>query len=665
MDAFDIPSRRRAGSLVSLLAIATGLTLAMAGPVLRHPTVRLFGSEIVGRHHDPFTVIAQFEQPRVPGLFTQPATDYLGAVFAGISGDGVIAYNLVVLASFPLAALFAYLLALRLTRSLGAAWLAALAYAFAPFHVAHAAYHPHVAQTQWLPLYFLALLLCLDRATLARLVLLVTTAGLVVLSNFYFGLIAAVLTPVALLAFWYFESRQSGDRPWRGLWITAVTLTAIALVGSGYVLLVAPQVLHEPQSLAFAREDLFLYSARSESYLIPPVEHPLLGAWARSFWERQEIDGGLVEQQVTIGIGLLLLAAVSVLSWLRGGRDNRQRAVPILLILAAFAFLFSLSPRWQLGSVAFTRPSGFLYELLPMFRAYARFGVVLLLAVATLAGMGAVLLWRRQSRGATVAASLLVLLAALELAPFPPWRWRDVLPTSAHRWLAGQPEPLRILDCVPRSSPGERTVLRLFGSGRIALLRGSEDCGDPDFVAKLATEGYTHVILRRASPLGQWLGDHTTPEGLQRLRSFEEAWVLAVTAEPPPVYLEIHGGFHWREYQGARTYRWMADRGSLTVVHTGDVPLEVRFQLELNSFPTERALGIAFDGLPMGELVVSTDPSRYELGPLAVTPGRHRLDLVPRTPAVIADEIRHNGDLRPLTVALGSWSLSFDKEGDG
>jgi hypothetical protein len=470
---------------------------------------------------------------------------------------------------------------------------------------------------------------------------------------------------VALLAFWYFESRHSGDRPWRGLWITALTLTAIALIGSGYVLLVAPQVLQEPQSLAFAREDLFLYSARWDSYLVPPVEHPLLGGWARSYWEHQEIGGGLVEQQVTIGIGLLLLAAVSVVAWLRGGRDHRQRAVPILVILAAVAFLFSLSPRWQFGSAALTRPSGFLYELLPIFRAYARFGVVVLLAVATLAGIGAVTLWRRGSRGAILGASVLALLAALELTPFPPWRWRDVLPTSAHRWLARQPESLRILDCVPRSSPGERTVLRLFGSGRIALLRGSEDCGDPDFVAKLATEGYTHVIVRRASPLGRWLGDHTTPEGLQRLHSFEEAWVLAVTAEPPPLYLEIGSGFHWREYQGARTYRWMADRGTLTVVHTGDVPFEVRFELELNSFPTERVLGIAFDGHPMGKLVVSKEPRRYRLGPLAITPGRHRLDLIPRTPAVIADEILHNGDRRPLTVALGSWSLSIDKEGGG
>ncbi len=79
----------------------------MAWPVLRQPDSRLFGSEIVGRHVDPFIAIGQFESPRRPGVYTQPATDYLGAAVAALTGDGVTAYNAVVLATFPLAALFA------------------------------------------------------------------------------------------------------------------------------------------------------------------------------------------------------------------------------------------------------------------------------------------------------------------------------------------------------------------------------------------------------------------------------------------------------------------------------------------------------------------------------------------------------------------------------
>ncbi len=78
------------------------------------------------------------------------------------------AYNWLVLLSFPLSAAAAYLLARHLALSPAGALLAALLFAFSPFHLAHAAYHPHIAQTQWLPLYLLALWRCLDEATLAR-----------------------------------------------------------------------------------------------------------------------------------------------------------------------------------------------------------------------------------------------------------------------------------------------------------------------------------------------------------------------------------------------------------------------------------------------------------------------------------------------------------------
>jgi hypothetical protein len=90
-----------------------------------------------------------------------------------------------------------------------------------------------------------------------------------------------------------------------------------------------------------------------------------------------------------------------------------------------------------------------LYEVAPMFRAYARFGVVVGLMIAMLAGAGAAWLWPASTGRRAVL--LLLGLAVLEYAPFPPWRWRDVLPTRAHRWLAAQSGAVRVLDCVPPS----------------------------------------------------------------------------------------------------------------------------------------------------------------------------------------------------------------------
>ncbi len=122
------PSVRAGAALV--LLISTALTVLMAWPVVRAPRTMIFGHEIVGRHHDPFTVMQQFAAGGAAGPYRQPLTDDVGVALARIIG-AIPAYNLVVLITFPLAALSAYLLARYLTRSHAGATVAAFAFAFA------------------------------------------------------------------------------------------------------------------------------------------------------------------------------------------------------------------------------------------------------------------------------------------------------------------------------------------------------------------------------------------------------------------------------------------------------------------------------------------------------------------------------------------------------
>src|SRR5258708_29395859 len=188
--------RGRVVDLVAVSALATMITLVIAAPVLYAPSERVFGTDIVGRHHDPFTVMQQFDRPLTMSVYSQPVTDMTGALLARLSGP-VAAYNWLVLFSFPLSAVAAYLLARHLSLSPAGATLAALAYAFSPFHLAHAAYHPHVAQTQWIPLYLLALWRCMDDASPAAVAFLAAAAAAVTLSNFYCGPPPAPVTPPA------------------------------------------------------------------------------------------------------------------------------------------------------------------------------------------------------------------------------------------------------------------------------------------------------------------------------------------------------------------------------------------------------------------------------------------------------------------------------------
>jgi hypothetical protein len=546
----------RAAEVVMVSALATLVTLVIAAPVLRAPSERIFGMAIVGRHHDPFTVMEQFGRPFSVGVYSQPVTDLAGALIARVSG-AVAAYNWLVLLSFPLSAAAAYLLARHLALSPAAATLAAMAFAFSPFHLAHAAYHPHIAQVEWLPLYLLALWRCLDRPSPGAIAWLGAATLAVTLSNFYGGLIAAVITPVAGAAYWFFAVRLApsprdalvvtgkprglrgldglralrGLRGLRGLAITLGTLACLAVAGLAYVSWAARDLVANRAAFAFPRVNLFLYSAKWWSYLVPPVEHPLLGAAARRIWTAAGVSDGLLEQQVTLGWAIIALGLVAVAAWRHRDRQQPSLArVPVLVIVAAAALVCSLSPERRIGAFTFVRPSALLYDVVPMFRSYARFGVVVQLMAALLAGIGVDRLGRAGTMRARLVCLALVILAAGEYAVSPSALSRDVLPTRAHRWLMQQSGRVRAVDCTPLD-PESESVEWLSGN-RVTLLGAAiRNCGDANLPRTLAANGYTHLLVRRGAASGAPLDDRPPPAGLRLAARFADGEVFAVTGE--------------------------------------------------------------------------------------------------------------------------------------
>ncbi|HSL21563.1 MAG TPA: hypothetical protein VK886_08505, partial [Vicinamibacterales bacterium] len=604
--------------------MATIVTVVISAPVLRAPSERMFGMEIIGRHHDPFTVMVQFGRPIGVGVYSQPVTDITGALLARRSG-AVAAYNWLVLLSFPLSAAAAYLLARHLALSPAGSTVAAMAYAFSPFHLAHAAYHPHVAQTQWLPLYLLALWRCLDAASPAAVGFLAVASLAVTFSNFYGGLIAAVITPVAVAAYWL-VTRRADPGSMRRLGITVGSLLLIAASGMAYAGYAAQPVVVNRAAYAFSRDDLFRYSAKWWSYLVPPVEHPLLGASVERFWSSVGIRLGLLEQQVSLGWGIVALGLVAVVGWLaRGDRlwhpASRAR-VPVLVVIAVAALLCSLSPERTIAGFTLVRPSAFFYHVVPMFRAYARFGVVVQLMAALLAGIGVDYLRRTGTRRAQIACLALVGFAAAEYTVWPPALWRDVLPTSAHRWVAQQPGRVRALDCVPLNQESQ-SVLWLTGY-RVALLdRSISDCMEPNLSQKLAANGYTHLLVRRDTATGQWFTEHPALDGLRVAANFNDGLVLAVTARAPAIYTAAMTGFSPRESNADWTWRWMGQDAAWTIVNTRAQPIVATLGIELSAFHRARQVEVRLDGRPVQSFVVEPPRRLYQIDPLVVPHGDH------------------------------------------
>jgi hypothetical protein len=648
--------RTRKGELAGITALSLIVTVALAAPVLLEPATRIFGAEIVGRHHDPFTVMQRFAYAAATGPYAQPVTDLFGAVLARWIGP-VAAYNGLVLLSFPLAAVAAFLLARHLRLAPVASALVALAFAFSPFHLAQAAYHPHVAQVQWIPLYLLALWRSLDDASPIRLLWLALAVVAVTWSNFYGGLIAAVLTPIAMAAYWWFRSRGGTDAG-RHVIRTGGLLASLAIGGMAYLWWTAPAVLTGPSAFAFSKSDLFVYSAKWWSYAVPPVASPWLGDFARRIWVAWDVHTGVLEQQVSVGVGVIVLGLVAVAGCLNRREPAAARRLVLLLSLLAFvALVCSLSPERTINGVRFVRPSALLYEVAPMFRAYARFGVVVQLMAVLLAGVGFERLWR-SGRVATRAVALtLVCVAAAEYAVLPTALSRDVLPTAAHRWVVQQGDSVRALDCSPLTVESS-SVVWLTGQ-RIRMAGDDTDCLEPGLPGRLAAEGYTHLLVRPGSRAGRLWAVRPPAGGLRLAADMDGTRVFEVTASIPPVYTAATGGFFSREVDPERTWQWMGDAASWAVVNTGDKAIVAGLTVELQAFGALRHLQLTLDGRDVGVLTVGMERRFHAVPPFALPPGRHTLAFVPREPPVLADTLLHNGDDRRLSFAVGEWRWSF------
>lgn len=650
-----MPPPRTAGPAPAAAAVtlaAAALAAVMAAPVLREPATRIFGTEIVGRHLDAYTVIAQFEEPGPLTLHSQPLTDLAGAALARHTG-GVVAYNVVVLVSFPLAALTAFLFVLRLTGSRLAAVVAALGYAFSPFHLAHAAYHPHVAQVQWLPLYLLGLWLCLERFTTARGALLAAAAAVTVLTNFYGGFIAATLTPVAVVAFWLAVRREAPADAARHLWKTAATLAAVALAGVAYLYVVQAAAPLEEAQGRFPADDLGRYGALWWAYLLPPVEHPVAGEWARTALARAGVTDGLLEQQVASSLPLVALALAAVAGWLASGRGRSAPAVPAMLALGAAGLLLSLAPGQQIGGVPLPAPASILHDIAPMFRSYARFGVVVGLAVSTLAGIGAARLWDGRTMARRVVVAACVAAAVLELPLWPPWRSHDVLPTRAHRFAATLPDAARIIELGPPAKE-DQPLPRLLGRPLAFLTTHIGEVADPWLAETLAGWGYTHALYRRPSDASRVLESRPL-RGFRQLQAFADGAVMEIAPVGPPLAIRWDTGFYPREESASGTWRWMRENGRWTVINSGQSPIEATLDVEIAGFPGDREVEVLVNYVPYARLKVGAARTRHRLGPLVLRPEGTGILFRTTTPPVVADSVLGNGDPRLLSIAIWNW----------
>lgn len=331
------------------------------------------------------------------GLWTLPVQ---------LVGGLVLAYNAVVLFSFVIGGLGAYLLAryvLRdMTHSTWPAWAAGLVYAFSPFHFAHLLGHMQVFSLEWLPFYALFLLKTIEGARNRRLrtimpVLMGLFLTLVGLCDWYYVMYLLLFTALYLL--YTLFSRQ----------LTWTGLLAVGVAGIVSMLALAPLWLPmalEVKRASYMRPDpghTLRLSADLLAFVTPNEMHPLWGETFKAWSERFTTTTS--ERMVFAGFAPLGLALYALCR-------ARARTLLFWAISVLFFFVLSLGPALHVAGQsdlplvgALTLPYGWLNRLVPFMdisRSVSRFDVMVMLSLSVLAGMGMAAVFRHAGRVATL-----------------------------------------------------------------------------------------------------------------------------------------------------------------------------------------------------------------------------------------------------------------------
>ena len=336
------------------------------------------------------------------------------------TGSPVVAYNVAFLLTFPLSGLAAYLLVFELTRRRDAAWLAGLAFAFAPYRMAHLA-HVQVLASYWMPLGLFALHRYYRGAGRRWLLLFGVATLMNGLTNGYYLLFYPLL--VLFWVLWF--------TPSEGWWRKTA---AVAASGALACALLVPTLLHYQRAhdaigLGRFPEEIRSFSADAAGLLSGPARSVV--------WSFSENIG---QPEGTLFPGVTVVALVGLALWgarrrSRAPEPGALRVIRIAIGVVALGFAVALAARLLVGPWRLHLP-GLLISTIKIDRIVAQamlawFCWALLSPFVSTA-------YRRHSTFAFygVAAFLLFVLA---LGPEPKLLGRDFMSHSLYGALMGLP----------------------------------------------------------------------------------------------------------------------------------------------------------------------------------------------------------------------------------
>lgn len=475
----------------------------------------LFNANIFHPHTG---TLAYSELNLVAGLLGLP-------VFA-LTGSALGATNAAILVGLLASFLATWALVRRLTGSAIAGLVSATAFTFLPFVQAHTA-HIQLLMTFGMPLVLLAFHWLRDRMSIASAVGLGAALAIAGLACAYYGIFAGLTLGVVGV----FLARRD-----RAYWLALAGAALVTLAIVAPIFVPYQRARDTVAASSWSVDEIRAWSATPGSYLSSPS------------YVHEELVGlpGAIESTFP-GFLLIVLAAIGVIAGLRHANRDERRMILAYAAITALAFWASFGPGAGLWAIVLNvlPPAGLL-------RAPVRWGVVVGLGLAVLAGFGVRHLGERRR----LSAVLLVPALAIELATLP-WPLVKVgRVADTHRLLAQLPRGpvVEFLFMYKRTDFLNHTTYMYDSTTHWQpLVNGYSDVTPPDF-PELASkinafpDAETFAMMR---PLGVryvvWHMDDYDPESrreiearlppyapyLRRITSAQDVWLFEIVGWPP------------------------------------------------------------------------------------------------------------------------------------
>ncbi|OGZ27953.1 MAG: hypothetical protein A2427_00675 [Candidatus Nealsonbacteria bacterium RIFOXYC1_FULL_40_7] len=435
-------------------------------------------------------------------------TLYAQTLFAApiilLTKNPVLAENLYILLTFPLAAVAMFFLSYEITRHTWASALSGIFFAFSYPRLAQIGHVPMIS-SQWIPLVILFFLKFLKNGSGKNLLLTFLFYVLGVTSSVYFGIL---LIPVIAVAFFVEPKKWKNLLKNLSIWFIPMTII-LGIVLYPYIRLKA-----EYPDIKRSLEDTGRLSAKSNDYItILPTS--LL---ANSGLFHIDIN----EKPLYPTLTLFALAMLGIfLGW-----KKQKKYVLFFAVCAIGAYFLSLGPTTS------TSPYTLLYRLFPLMqivRVPARFAIV---AVFSLAGLAAIGLSSIKKKKFLIIALILFLIEVWQInTPSVSIPTGENIP-AVYQWLKKQPDSTIIVELPLR--PLWRGI-----SMEEQLMRTYRETRDEDVYAsetyriyfstlhhKRMLNGYSGFFPQIYHDQAGLLDNFPTPESLAMLKKQQVRYIL-------------------------------------------------------------------------------------------------------------------------------------------